>query len=235
MACSISGIDGSFFPAIHAHILCKVLPQRPLALCYAMVLPGRKSGFRAGFRPDSSRDSFKIGPPAGRRPIGRPISGPEAPLRNIGCVFFFLCVFYYIERTTTATFARGSGQLYTAGRQGGQTVVSFRPARGSALLAPPPVRWRAWLRRLVSGRNPARKADFRPGGIIVQPAAILAQASVAFLARGFGAVGHLRPPPRSQPHGLRPQLLCVGAGVRREGPSFNVLANDIDVIVALVV
>jgi hypothetical protein len=29
------------------------------------VLPGRKSGFRAGFRPDSSRESLKIGPPAG--------------------------------------------------------------------------------------------------------------------------------------------------------------------------
>ena len=35
-------------------------------LCYAIVLPGRKSGFRAGFRPDSSRESIKIGPPAGR-------------------------------------------------------------------------------------------------------------------------------------------------------------------------
>ena len=47
--------------------------------------------FRAGCRPDSSRESIKIGPPAGRRPEnpaeirpGNPISGPEALLRNIG-------------------------------------------------------------------------------------------------------------------------------------------------------
>ncbi len=59
---------------------------RPLALCYAIVLPGRKSGVPARFRPDSSRGSFKIGPPkAGRRadfevfPIKIwPKSGPEA-------------------------------------------------------------------------------------------------------------------------------------------------------------
>ncbi len=37
-------------------------------LCDAIVLPGRKSVFRAGCRPDSNRKSFKIGPPAGRRP-----------------------------------------------------------------------------------------------------------------------------------------------------------------------
>jgi hypothetical protein len=34
-------------------------------LCYAMMLPSRKSGFRAGFQLDSSRGSFKIGPPIG--------------------------------------------------------------------------------------------------------------------------------------------------------------------------
>ena len=39
-------------------------------LCYAIVLPGRKSVFRAGFRPDSSRESLNIGPPAGLRPAG---------------------------------------------------------------------------------------------------------------------------------------------------------------------
>ncbi len=42
-------------------------------LCYAIVLPGRKSGFRAGFRQDSIRESLKIGPPAGFRPAGGPI------------------------------------------------------------------------------------------------------------------------------------------------------------------
>jgi hypothetical protein len=35
------------------------------ALCYSIVLPGRKAVFRAGFRPDSIRESHKIGPPAG--------------------------------------------------------------------------------------------------------------------------------------------------------------------------
>ncbi len=70
------------------------------ALCYAIALPGRESVFRAGFRPDSSRESFFIGPRAGRRPAGGPnlivsrkgfgrnparslISGPESLLPNI--------------------------------------------------------------------------------------------------------------------------------------------------------
>ncbi len=49
---------------------------------------GRKSGFRDGFLPDSSRENLSIGPPADRRPAGEPIlsfsrgvrprSGPEA-------------------------------------------------------------------------------------------------------------------------------------------------------------
>jgi hypothetical protein len=32
--------------------------------CYATVLPGGKSGLRAGFRPDSNRESISIGPSA---------------------------------------------------------------------------------------------------------------------------------------------------------------------------
>ena len=39
-------------------------------LCYAIVLPGRKSVFRVGFRLDSSRESFNIGSPAALRPAG---------------------------------------------------------------------------------------------------------------------------------------------------------------------
>ncbi len=42
-------------------------------LWYTMVPPGRKSDFRAGFRLDSSRRKFKIGPPAGLGPAGEPI------------------------------------------------------------------------------------------------------------------------------------------------------------------
>ncbi len=62
-------------------------------LCQAIVFPGRKSGLPAGFLRDSSRTSFSMGSPAGRRPAGGPIlrfyrlessrnlgpiSGPEA-------------------------------------------------------------------------------------------------------------------------------------------------------------
>ena len=56
-----------------------------ITLCYAIVLPGRKSSFRVGFPPDSSLQSIRIGPSTGRRtdfealPISiRPKSGPEA-------------------------------------------------------------------------------------------------------------------------------------------------------------
>jgi hypothetical protein len=71
------------------------------SIYYEIVPPGRKSGFRVGFRPDASRESLKIGPLASRRPAGgpllrfphqnpaesrpgSPISGPEALLRDIG-------------------------------------------------------------------------------------------------------------------------------------------------------
>ena len=74
-----------------------------VTLCYAIVLPGRKLAFWAGFWPDCHRERTESGPAAGRRPSagrradfgafpvavrpkirpGRPISGPEALLRNI--------------------------------------------------------------------------------------------------------------------------------------------------------
>ncbi len=44
-----------------------------ILLCCAIVLPGRKSGFRSGFRPDFDRGSFKIGSPTSPRPAGGPI------------------------------------------------------------------------------------------------------------------------------------------------------------------
>ena len=52
-------------------VMRKGAPEVPL--CYAIVPVGRTSGFRAGFRPDSNRESLKIGPPAGLRPAGMPI------------------------------------------------------------------------------------------------------------------------------------------------------------------
>ena len=39
-----------------------------------VVLPGRKSDFRAGFWPDCHREINEIGPPAGHRPAGGPMS-----------------------------------------------------------------------------------------------------------------------------------------------------------------
>ncbi len=39
-------------------------------LCYAIVFPGRKSSFRAGFRPDCYLEKNEIGSPAGLRPEG---------------------------------------------------------------------------------------------------------------------------------------------------------------------
>ena len=44
---------------------------------------GRKSAFRAGFRPDCYRENTEIGPPAGRRPAGGPISVPVAAGQNL--------------------------------------------------------------------------------------------------------------------------------------------------------
>ncbi len=46
-------------------------------LCYAIVLPGRKSAFRAGFWPDCYREGTEIGPPTGLRPAGGLISVPS--------------------------------------------------------------------------------------------------------------------------------------------------------------
>ncbi len=63
--------------------------------CYTIVLPGRKSGFRAGFQPDSSQVSLKISTAAGRRDDLeaflkriRPTATPEAgnPARKHYCV-----------------------------------------------------------------------------------------------------------------------------------------------------
>jgi hypothetical protein len=41
-------------------------------LCYPIVLPGQKSGLRAGVQPDSDREGFNIGPVAGLRLAGGP-------------------------------------------------------------------------------------------------------------------------------------------------------------------
>ncbi len=54
-----------------------------------MVLPGRKSVFRAGFRPDYHRENIKIGPPDWNPAEiwpGRPMSAPDALWHNLGLV-----------------------------------------------------------------------------------------------------------------------------------------------------
>ncbi len=59
-------------------------------VCYAIVLPGRKSDFRAGFRPDSCRGSLKISWRAGfaalpfKNPAEIRPGSPISRLHNIG-------------------------------------------------------------------------------------------------------------------------------------------------------
>jgi hypothetical protein len=43
-------------------------------ICYAIMLPVRESAFRVGFWLDCCRENTEIGPLAGRRPAGEPIS-----------------------------------------------------------------------------------------------------------------------------------------------------------------
>ncbi len=66
-------------------------------LCYAIVHPGWKSAFRAGFWPDCHRATPEIGPPAGLRLAGAPVSvlsrwqcgpnpAPNADLRPVSII-----------------------------------------------------------------------------------------------------------------------------------------------------
>ncbi len=50
------------------------MKSREQALCYAKMLPGRKSAFQAGIWPDCYREYTEIGPADGQRPAGGPIS-----------------------------------------------------------------------------------------------------------------------------------------------------------------
>ena len=54
-------------------------------LCYQIVMPGRKSAFRAAFWPDCYRESFKSGPPdVGAFPAAfRPEAGQEGRLHGL--------------------------------------------------------------------------------------------------------------------------------------------------------
>ncbi len=61
-------------PLIATRVTTETSSRQTLTPCYAVVLPGRKSAFRAGFLPDCYREATEIGPPAGRRPAGGPMS-----------------------------------------------------------------------------------------------------------------------------------------------------------------
>ncbi len=55
-------------------MICVCVCFSQATLLYTIMLPGRKSDFRAGFGPDCHRGNTEIGPPAGRRPTGGPLS-----------------------------------------------------------------------------------------------------------------------------------------------------------------
>ena len=65
-----SGLPGPALAGPRAGGGKKALRSAKHTLCFAIVPPGRKSVFRAGFRPDSDRENLKIGTPAGRRAAG---------------------------------------------------------------------------------------------------------------------------------------------------------------------
>ena len=191
-----------------------------VTLCYAIVLPGRQSGVRLGFRPDSSRENLKISTPAGRRadfeafPIrlrpGSPISGPEAVLCNIMYVQRprLSIVWPVLELIQIKTVYRsrqlapqvptspssvvlpapGLRSQFGAGWDPKPTLcyaivlpglkavfrAGFRPDsnRESFTIGPLAGKRPAGepilkLSRIENSRHPTRKANFRPGSIIV--------------------------------------------------------------------
>ncbi len=64
----------------------------PLTLCYTIVLPGRRSDLRAGFRSDDSREHLDIGPPASLPPAGGPISCMDGAALKSNCYGWLLTV-----------------------------------------------------------------------------------------------------------------------------------------------
>ncbi len=61
------------------------MPKATDILCYAIMLPGRKPSFWAGFRPDANREIFKIGRSSNSalRPACRPAGGPNFRLPRL--------------------------------------------------------------------------------------------------------------------------------------------------------
>ncbi len=113
--------------------------MRLTTLGYAIVIPGRKSVFRAGFQPDSNREKFKIGHAAGLRPAGAPIlmfSRPTSgrnPAQKLDC-------------------RHGSTSLQHHMKMHRSTTFDFRPTVGL----------RGLVRGLVRVRAPCKARWLRP-------------------------------------------------------------------------
>ncbi len=67
--------------------VCERLLILSTTLGYAIMFPGRKSGFRAGCRPDSIRENLKICLPAGRRHDFKPFPTRLKPKSNSAARF----------------------------------------------------------------------------------------------------------------------------------------------------
>ncbi len=136
---------------LHQKVSVELLPTKSCgflysrALCYAIVLPGRHSGQdvwpdccrettesplrQAKDRPEGRFRCFPGSSPAKIRP-GRPISGPEALLRNIECG---------LERWITGVFCSGdhatgcsAHPIFRASLAGGVGVSQYSMLRNSA-------------------------------------------------------------------------------------------------------
>ncbi len=124
----------------------RVFPKRHSSLCtfgYAIMLPGRKSDFRAGFRLNSNLKNLKIGAPAGRRATfeafpqnptkirsGSPIFGPEELVRNIGHVAQHWCKAGR-ARSGSIAWRHGAKMARNSAEYSVNGFVSRHPSRAS--------------------------------------------------------------------------------------------------------
>jgi hypothetical protein len=94
-----------------AHFFFQIRVRTQVTLCWAMRFPGQGSGFRAGIRTDSSRESLKGRPPDHLlTQFLQSNLGPQTTSAHNFCAAFAIVLFYFLaylgERATW-----GSGQL----------------------------------------------------------------------------------------------------------------------------
>ena len=101
-------------------------------LFYAILVPGRKSAFRAGFWPDCYRESTEIGPPASLRPaFGRPegrfrcFPGCSPAKIRPGSPTYGLEVLQFFCSTASAGQHKKKKELPLANRSSSGPVVSL--------------------------------------------------------------------------------------------------------------